>query len=70
MLKLEIFLSVMITERSFSNLKWIKNELRHRMTPSRLNNLSLMNINNEILTVGIEELINDFANLKCRNRIL
>jgi hypothetical protein len=50
---LRIFLSMMVTnvsgERSFSKLKFIKNELRNRMTQPRLNNLSLMCIVNDIL---------------------
>jgi hypothetical protein len=36
-------------ERSFSRLKWIKNDRRTTMTQARLDNLALMNIENELL---------------------
>lgn len=54
-----IFLSILIPivtgERSFSKLNLIKNELGNRMIQSRLNSLSLMSIENEILlTVDFE----------------
>jgi hypothetical protein len=49
---MRIFLSMVVAnasgERSFSKLKFIKNELRYRMTQPRLNNSSLMCITNYI----------------------
>nr|XP_042894988.1 zinc finger MYM-type protein 1-like [Parasteatoda tepidariorum]XP_042895119.1 zinc finger MYM-type protein 1-like [Parasteatoda tepidariorum]XP_042899228.1 zinc finger MYM-type protein 1-like [Parasteatoda tepidariorum]XP_042901855.1 zinc finger MYM-type protein 1-like [Parasteatoda tepidariorum]XP_042906919.1 zinc finger MYM-type protein 1-like [Parasteatoda tepidariorum]XP_042909334.1 zinc finger MYM-type protein 1-like [Parasteatoda tepidariorum] len=68
---LRIFLSMMVTncsgERSFSKLKRIKNELRSTMLQERLNSLSLMSIECDILnTIDFEEVINDFAHLKSR----
>ncbi len=63
-------LSMMITnasgERSFSKLKWVKTELRNHITQSRLNILSFLSIEYEILTVVFEDKINDFENLKFR----
>lgn len=66
-----IFLSIMVTncsgERSFSKLKKIKNELRSTMLQGRLNSLSLMAIENDLLReIKFETLINDFANEKTR----
>jgi hypothetical protein len=54
-------------ERSFSKLTFIKNELRNRMTQPRLNNLSLMCIENYILeNIDFNDIIHDFAMSKCR----
>lgn len=66
-----IFLSIMVTncsgERSFSKLKRIKNELRSTMLQGRLNSLSLMAIENDLLKeINFETLINDFAHEKTR----
>jgi hypothetical protein len=36
-------------ERSFSKLKFIENEIRNRMTQPRLNNLSFICIENNVL---------------------
>lgn len=68
---LRIFLSMMVTncsgERSFSKLKRIKNELRSTMLQERLNSLSLMSIECELLeNIDFEDVINDFAQLKSR----
>ena len=72
---LRIFLSLMVTncsgERSFSRLKLIKNDHRNMMSQSRLNYLSLMNIESNLLTtLNFDELIVDFARKKCRRKIL
>jgi hypothetical protein len=65
---MRIVLSMMVTnasgECSFSKLKFIKNELRNHMMRPRLNNLSLMCIENDILE-NID-IIHDFATLKYR----
>ena len=50
---LRIYLSLMISdcsgERSFSKLRRIKNELRSCMTQTRLNSLTLLSVESEIL---------------------
>lgn len=68
---LRIYLSLMITncsgERSFSTLKRIKNELRNTMGQERLNHLTLMNIEYNLLKeVDSESVISKFAHIKCR----
>jgi hypothetical protein len=68
---LRIFVSVMFTnasgERSFSKLKFIKIELRNRMTQPPLTNLSLMCTENDISeNVDFNDIIHDFATSKCR----
>lgn len=72
---LRIFLSMMVTncsgERSFSKLKRIKNELRSTMLQERLNSLSLMSIECDMLkNIDFKEVIDDFANLKSRRVFL
>lgn len=68
---LRIYLSLMITnsnsERSFSTLKRIKNELRNTMVQERLNHLTLMNIEHDMLKeVDIGSVISKFAYIKSR----
>ena len=68
---LRIFLVLMISncssERSFSKLKRIKNRLRTTMTQERLNHLTLMSSEHDILRqINFDELINDFASRKAR----
>ncbi|KAH9643413.1 hypothetical protein HF086_016702 [Spodoptera exigua] len=63
---LRIYLSLMITncsgERSFSTLKRIKNELRNTMGQERLNHLTLLNIEHDLLKkVDIESVIAKFV---------
>ena len=58
-----IYLSFMVTkcsgERSFSKLKRIKNKLRNTMDQNRLNNLTLMSIEHELLRkIDISSIIN------------
>ncbi|XP_046973656.1 zinc finger MYM-type protein 1-like [Vanessa cardui] len=54
-------------ERSFSCLRRVKNYLRTTMTEQRLNDLALLNIEADFLSkLDCEDLINDFAALKCR----
>ena len=63
---LRIYLSFMISncsgERSISKLRRIKNELRSCMTQTRLNSLTLLSVESEILrNIDVSSLINDFA---------
>ena len=71
---LRIFLCLMLTncsgERSFSQLKRIKNELRTNMSQKRLEALSLLCIEKEKLrTVSFDDIINDFATSKSRKTL-
>ena len=64
-----IFLTLMVTnfsaERSFSQLKYIKNSLRTTMQQGRLDALSLLCIEADVLRkIGYEDLIKDFARKK------
>ena len=68
---MRIFLSMMVTnvcgERSFSKMMLLKDELRNSMAQSRLNYLSLMSIEHDILeNVNFDSIIHDFATSKCR----
>ncbi len=70
---LRIFLSMMVTnctgERSFSKLKLIKNNLRSCMLQSRLNSLSLMSIESDVLQeIEFSDVIRDFASSKSRKQ--
>jgi len=58
-------------ERSFSKLNLIKEELRSTMSQKRLNSLSLMSIEHELLSsLDYENIIEDFANEKARKKPL
>ncbi|ELU09940.1 hypothetical protein CAPTEDRAFT_144365, partial [Capitella teleta] len=66
-----IYLSMLVTncsgERSFSTLKRVKNELRSTMGHQRLNNLSLMAIEHEVMAgICSDDFIRDFAGRKAR----
>ncbi|KAJ8675729.1 hypothetical protein QAD02_011515 [Eretmocerus hayati] len=68
---LEIYLTLMTTnvmcERAFSELKLRKNRLRASMTQTRLNDLSIMNIEYDLLKdISYSEIIEDFAERKSR----
>lgn len=68
---LRLYLCLMVTncsgERSFSKLKRIKNELRSTMRQERLNHLTLMSLEHEVLrAINVTELIDKFANVKSR----
>lgn len=70
---LRIYLSMMSSncsgERSFSKLKRIKNEVRSCMAQKRLNMLSLMSIENEIVkSQDFSDIIHEFALRKARKR--
>ena len=68
---LRMYLILMVTncsgERSFPNLKYIKNRLRMTVTNERVTHLSLMSIEYDILReTGFDDLITDFAQRKGR----
>ena len=72
---LRIFLCMMVTnctgERSFSKLKLIKSALRAAMLQRRLNSLSILSIESDLLNqIDFDAIINDFAEKKCRKVIL
>ncbi|XP_071744164.1 uncharacterized protein [Lepeophtheirus salmonis] len=72
---LRLFLTLPITnttgERSFSILGLVNNKLRSTMGKNRLNHLSLMNIENDILRKqDFTSLIKDFSSRKTRKRSL
>lgn len=55
------------SERSFSKLKLIKNRLRSSMTQDRLNSLSIISIESDLLRkISYSEIINEFAEKKAR----
>jgi len=55
------------SEPSFSKLKRIKNELRSTMRQDRLNRLTLMSLEHEVLReIELTELIDNFAKVKAR----
>lgn len=71
---LRIYLSLMVSncsgERSFSKLKRVKNEQRASMGQDRLNNLSLLSIEHELLrSLHVNEIISKFAAQKARKRV-
>lgn len=68
-----IFLSLMITncsgERSFSQLKRIKNPLRTTMRQDRLSSLALLSIESDVTRrMNFDNLIEEFARQKCRKK--
>ena len=68
---LRMYLVLMITncsgERSFSKLKLIQNRLRTSMTQGRLNDLTIMSIESDVMrSVDFESTIADFALRKSR----
>ena len=68
---LRIYLTMMVTncsgERSFSKLKRIKNEQQASISQDRLNNLTLLSIEHELLReIKVEDAIAIFASLKAR----
>ena len=70
---LRIYLSLMVSncsgERSFSKLKCIKNELRNRIGQDRLNSLSIMSIESDVLRqLDFSQIIMDFSHLMSRKR--
>ena len=68
---LRIYLAMMVSncsgERSFSKLKRIKNEQRTSIGQERLNHLSLLSIEHEILReINVQQIIDKFASVKSR----
>jgi hypothetical protein len=60
-----IFLTLMVTNCSFSQMKHIKNPNRTTMKQERLESLSLLMIEADLLCqINFEDLIKDFANKK------
>ena len=55
------------SERSFAKLKLIKNELRSTVHQERLNRLTLMSLEHEVLReIELRELVDKFAKVKSR----
>lgn len=72
---LRIYLTLPVSnatgERSFSKLGLIKNCLRTTMTENRLNHLTVMSIEHDLLRqMDFEDLIHDFASKKSRRRAI
>ena len=70
-LSLKLFLTICVSvascERSFSKLKLIKTYLRSAMGQSRLSDLAILSIENELAKdIDFDEVINKFAALKAR----
>jgi hypothetical protein len=68
-----LFLTLPVTvassERSFSKLKIIKNYLRNTMGQGRLRGLGLLSIEAaEAKKMDVEQLINDFSEIKARRK--
>ncbi|CAI6376900.1 unnamed protein product [Macrosiphum euphorbiae] len=68
---LRMYLVIMVTncssERTFSRLKIIKNRLRTTMNEDRLNFLSVMSIESDVLdNLSFDDIIDDFAEKKSR----
>lgn len=64
---LALFVSNATDERAFSKLKIIKSYLRNSMTDERLNNLSLLCIERNVLdTIDFEKVIDEFLSSKSR----
>lgn len=58
-------------ERAFSKLSLIKNRLRSTTTEDRLNHLMLLSIEHELADrLSFEKVINDFAAMKARKKIV
>ena len=59
--------SIVSTERSFSKLKIIKTYLRSTMSQQRLNKLTLLSIEKEMLNeINYDNLINNFTSQKAQ----
>ncbi|OAF65751.1 hypothetical protein A3Q56_06540 [Intoshia linei] len=71
---MRMFLSMMVAnckgERTFSKLKIIMNELRNCLAEPRLNALSLMSIENDILNISFENILFDFSQKKVNKQHL
>ena len=70
---LRIYLSLMVTncsgERSFSKLKRVKNEQRTSLGQDKLNHLTLLSIEHELLDeIKVKDIIKKFASQKARKQ--
>ena len=70
---LRIYLSLMVTncsgERSFSKLKCVKNQQRISLGQEKLNYLTLLSIEHELLNeIEVKDIIKKFASQKARKR--
>lgn len=66
-----MFVTNVLDERSFSKLKLIKTYLRNTMSDDRLNNLSILSIESDILNeLKFDEIIDQFVNLKYRKVVV
>ena len=62
-----VHVTVASAERSFSNLKLLKNYLRSSMSQERLNGLTTLCIENDMLDhIDVATIINDFASRNVR----
>ena len=69
MLFLTIPVTVASAQRSFSKLKFIKKYLRNSMSQERLADLAILNIEAaEAKSINVQEIIDDFAQMKCRKK--
>ena len=58
-------------ERSFSSLSMIKNYLRSNMSENRLNDLSILSIENYVLNnISFDKIIHRFSETKVRRKII
>ena len=56
-------------ERSFSKLKFLKNQYRSTMGQIRLNSLTLMSLENDILKrIDFTDILHDFVDKKMRKK--
>jgi hypothetical protein len=72
-ISLRIFLCIMVSnasaERSFSKLKLVKNFLRNSIKQERLNQLSILSIENDLCrSINFEDIIEEFAAKKSRKK--
>ena len=72
-ISLRIFFTLMVTncsaERSFSQLKYIKNQNRTTMRQEKLDSLSLLMIESDLLRkIIFDDIIKDFARHKSRKQ--
>lgn len=66
-----MFVTNVLDERSFSKLKLIKNYLRNTMGDDRLNSLSILSIESDILNeLKFDEIIDKFITLKYRKVVI
>lgn len=68
-LALTLAVATAIVERSFSAMKYIKNELRNRMGDQWMNDCLVVYIEKDVVcNIGNETIIQRFQNMKTRRR--